>query len=137
MAAGVLHGAVVSILAGLLLMAAVAAVAVRTTRTSHGPAPTGQAGGTLRRLLQYVLLLVALFGGASGVARVLTALMPTDPGTVGPGPAELALGLSLTLVAVPSWMLLWRPVRRRLIGDVDERDPSPGRSTSRPPRPCR
>ena len=76
---------------------------------------------SLRRLLQYLFLLVALFSAASGVTGLVTAALPVDGRFVGPAPAETALGLSLTIVAVPLWLVLWRAVRRRLARDVDER----------------
>ncbi len=75
----------------------------------------------LRRVLQYLFLLIAVFSAANGVSRVLTAALPVGRRIAGPGPEELALGLSLTLVFVPLWTVLWRIVRRGLSQDAAER----------------
>lgn len=90
-------------------------------RASRRDRLDGQAGWWLRRLLQYGFLLIALFSAASGATRVLSAALPLGRRIAGPGTTDLALGLSLTLVAVPIWVLLWRVVSRRLRRDVEER----------------
>jgi hypothetical protein len=100
-----------------LLIAAV----VRTLRAGRHDHPDGRSGWWLRRLLQYGFLLVALFSAASGLTRVLTSAVPAERRIAGPGSSELALGLSLALVATPIWLLLWREVSRRLRHDGGER----------------
>lgn len=109
------------VIVGLLVLGGALAVL-----TLHGRGRDHRGGGddderSLRRLLQYLFLLVALFSSASGVTGLVTAALPVDGRFVGPSPAETALGLSLTIVAVPLWLVLWRAVRRRLARDVDER----------------
>lgn len=106
---------------GVLLVVALVAVAVWMVRATRSDVPEERGGPAVRRFLQYLFLLIALFSGASGVTRVLTASLPLRQRLAGPGPEELALGLSLTIVAAPVWVLLWRPVRRRLLRDPDER----------------
>jgi hypothetical protein len=109
----------VLVLAAALIGVTVAA-AVRARRAGRDDAPEGRTWW-LRRLLQYGFLLVALFSAASGLNRVLGAAVPAGRRIAGPGSSDLALGLSLALVAVPIWLLLWRVVGRRLRDDVEER----------------
>jgi Domain of unknown function (DUF5671) len=109
------------IVLGLLTLALpVAAVAWLVWGRSHHTTDDGDER-SLRRLLQYLFLLVALVSAASGVTRLVTAALPAGDRFVGPAPADVALGLSLTIVAVPLWLILWRAVRRRLARDADER----------------
>ena len=75
---------------------------------------------SLRRFLQLSLLLAALFTATSGVSRLLSAALPVDE-IAGRRTTELALGLSLTLVAVPAGFVLWRVVTRRVRADDAER----------------
>lgn len=107
------------IVVGLLALA-LAAVAWLVSRRSHDTGDDGD-DRSLRRLLQYLFLLVALVSAASGVTRLVTAALPAGDRLVGPEPADVALGLSLTIVAVPLWLVLWRAVRRRLAHDATER----------------
>ena len=107
--------------AGLLLVVVVAAVVVGIVRATRDPGVQERSGGWLRRLLQYGSLLAALFSAAGGASRVVTAALPARERIAGPASEDLALGLSLTLVAVPVWILLWRVVQRRLIRDAEER----------------
>jgi hypothetical protein len=75
---------------------------------------------TFRRFLQYTFLLAALFTAGAGLSRLVIAALPT--GAIADRRAvDVALGLSLTFVAVPAWVLLGRMVYRRLMVDVDER----------------
>jgi hypothetical protein len=106
---------------GLLLPVLAVAVAVWIVRVSRHAPDQERAGWSLRRLLQYLFLLVALFSGASGVTRVLATALPAGRRIAGSTSDELALGLSLTLVAVPIWVVLWRVVRRRLVQGTEER----------------
>ena len=75
---------------------------------------------SLRRFLSYALLLAALFTAASGVALLLASVLPAGQ-IAGDRTSRLALGLSLTLVAVPVWALLWRMLARRLRAQETER----------------
>jgi hypothetical protein len=78
-------------------------------------------GRGLRRFLQYAFLLAALFAGATGTSRLIATLLPTGAMVVG-RTEDLALGLSMTVVALPVWALLWRTVSRQLRADPAERE---------------
>jgi hypothetical protein len=104
----------------LLIVLLVVAVVAIVLRGRTGAAEERDVSG-LRRFLLYLFLLIALFSGASGVTRVCAALLPIGRRLVDTGPEELALGLSLTVVAIPVWALLWQAVHRRLMRDPDER----------------
>jgi hypothetical protein len=113
------------IVVGFVFLALQAAVVVgiivlivRATRRS-GTAPE-RGVHALRRFLQYSFLLAALIAAAIGLTRLLGTALPAGA-MAGSRTVELALGLSLTLVAAPAWMLLWRLVVRRLSQDPQER----------------
>jgi hypothetical protein len=107
-----------SSLIGLLVVAGLVAWIVSTAR---GGASSRDSGGHgLRRALQYSFLLAAVFTAASGATRLLISALPSDV-IARRGSVELALGVSLTLVAVPVWVLLWRILARRLRVDPAER----------------
>ncbi len=106
---------------GLLVIVLLVGAVVWGVRSSPRDETGDRSGMALRRLLQYLFLLVALFSAASGVTRILTVALPIGQRIAGGGPEELALGLSLTFVALPLWAILWRIVSRRLLEDADER----------------
>jgi hypothetical protein len=101
-----------AVLVGIILLV------VRLTRRS----PTGSDRGlySLRRFLQYAFLLAALFTSATGLTRLLATALPAET-MAARRTTDLALGLSLTIVAVPTWALLWRLVARRLASEPEER----------------
>jgi hypothetical protein len=92
---------------------------VRASRRA-GP-QEGGGPAAVRRLLQHAALLAALFAGASGVSRLLATALPAEV-LARRDAADLALGLSLTIVAVPVWVGLWRHLARRLREQPEERD---------------
>ncbi len=106
---------------GLVLIVLVVAAAVWMVGSSRPDDVEERGAHRLRRVLQYLFLLIAVFSAANGVTRVLTAALPIGRRIAGPGPEELALGLSLTLVFIPLWAILWRIVRRGLAQDAAER----------------
>ena len=79
--------------------------------------PTDEAA----RGLVHVLLVIAQLAAAAGATRLLTAALPSGTRIAGPGAEEVALGLALVVVALPSWLALWVPTRRRLAEDATER----------------
>jgi hypothetical protein len=104
-----------------LAVALVVAIVVVGSRAVRG-APRAPASGlqTLRRVLEYAFLLGTMFAAATGTTRLLAAALPAGV-LAGHRTEEVALGLSLTLVAVPAWAFLWRLVARRLATDSHER----------------
>lgn len=73
-----------------------------------------------RRVLHVLFLFIALISAASGLTRV-AGIVLSPRAIAGAGAEDLALGLSLTLVAVPAWVVLWLAARRRLAADPAER----------------
>ena len=101
----------------LALVAGLVWLVLSSRRTVPG---TDRGVHTLRRFLQYTFLLVALFTAGSGLGLLLKAVLPTD--TLADRRAtDIALGVSLTVVAVPIWGSLWRVLSHRLAVDPDER----------------
>jgi hypothetical protein len=106
----------------LLLLAVIVGVAVLLLQRATRGAGSGEGEGVwaLRAALQHVGLLAALFTAASGVSRLVGTALP-GRAIAGSVTDDLALGLSLTLVAGPAWALLWRSVAARLRSDPEER----------------
>lgn len=75
---------------------------------------------SLRRIMHVGFLFIALVSAASGLTRVLTLALSPRP-MAGASAEDLALGLSLTVVAGPVWVGLWLAARRRLTADPQER----------------
>ena len=75
---------------------------------------------TARNVVQYGFLLTALFTAAAGITRLVGTALPAEA-LAGRRAEDVALGLSLTIVAAPAWVLLWRVVARRLADDPSER----------------
>jgi hypothetical protein len=109
--------AVMIILVGLVVVGIVVWVVRGRRWAGAGP---GRGVHSLRRGVQYSFLLAALFAAATGLSRLLAAALPAAA-MAGRRTTDVALGLSLTLVAVPAWLLLWRLVSRRLVEDAEER----------------
>lgn len=75
-------------------------------RPGHDARP-GSTGQSVRRFFQFLLLLGLLFAAASGVSGLLSRLVPAEETRVGYSTSsELALELSLTLIALPLWVAL-------------------------------
>lgn len=104
-----------------LLFLAVVAGLVWLVLSSRRTVPDADRGvHTLRRFLQYTFLLVTLFTAGSGLGLLLKAVLPADT-LAGRRATDVALGVSLTVVAVPIWVALWRTLSRRIAVDPDER----------------
>jgi hypothetical protein len=103
---------------GLLVLAGIVAFVVMGQRDTGAVREPGGPG--LRRTLQYLALLAALGASTFGTSRVL-AFVFTRGVLAGSATEELALGLALTLVGIPIWLLLWRSVARGLRSGTDDR----------------
>ena len=84
--------------------------------------------GLVRRLYYYVVSFAALMVSANGVVLLIGYLVDNLNGeaTVSPSSQELALGLALSLVGAPIWLLFWTMAQRSI-----ERHPSERRSPVR------
>lgn len=84
--------------------------------------------GTVRRLFYYGLAFVALMVAASGVILLVSGIVEGLSGArvLSGSETELALGLALTLVGVPIWLLQWRFAQR-----ATEQFPAETRAISR------
>lgn len=107
---------------GLLLPVLVVAAVVWAVRAAGR-----RAGGedrpawSLRRGLQYPFLAGVLFAAAAGLSVLLRVALPDTARLAGTVSRDVALGLSLVVVALPVWALLGHRLRRRLLRDTDER----------------
>jgi hypothetical protein len=110
-----------SVLIGLAVVAVPVAVVVWLVRGRRRAADAAGSGSSPRRGLVHVLLVIAQLAAAAGATRLLTAALPSGTRIAGPGAEEVALGLALVVVALPSWLALWVPTRRRLAEDATER----------------
>ena len=70
--------------------------------------------GTVRRLYTYGLSFAGLVAAAIGVTLLLSALLNTlfGPKVISPETTTLALGLALTIVGTPIWLLFWSMAQR-------------------------
>lgn len=70
--------------------------------------------GTLRRVFVYSLVLLGAVLTASGLSGILRVALESLGGTalVSESDRGLALGLSLTVVGLPVWLLAWRAAQR-------------------------
>jgi hypothetical protein len=112
---------VISVVLSLLPLLLLVAAVVWFVRMSRRGADVDRRNWSLRRLVQYSFLLGALFAAANGVALLVQSALPSGDRLAGTPADELALGLSLTIVALPAWALLWRLVHDRLAEDPAER----------------
>lgn len=107
-----------SFLLGLAVPVALVAWLVHAIRQGHDD--DARPGMSLRRLLQYGFLLAAVCTAAVGLSGLLELALPAER-LAGRASTDLALGLSLSIVAVPVTAGLWRVVRRRIHEDDEER----------------
>jgi hypothetical protein len=106
---------------GLLVLLIIVGVIVWIVHTQRQSATaSGRAVPSLRRALQYAALLASLTAASIGVGNLLTAAF-TGGTLAGDLTDQIALGLALTLVAAPAWLLLWRSVLPNLRRDPAER----------------
>lgn len=105
-------------LVSLLVLVGLVVWAVHTVRGAQGDQT--RSAPSLRRFLQYAFLLTAVVTTAIGLSVLVELALPAER-LAGRASGDLALGLSLSLVALPLTLGLWRVVRRRLADDPDER----------------
>jgi hypothetical protein len=105
----------------LLVPLVVIGLIVWVVHTQRQSATTsGRVVPSLRRTLQYTGLLASLVAASVGLGNLLTAAF-TGGAIAADLTDQIALGLALTLVAVPVWLLLWRSVLANLHRDPSER----------------
>ena len=83
---------------------------------------------TIRRFWFYAVTLVALGIFAAGVERLLSLIFQitikgaqlTQVGGTNLNQTQLSLGLALTAIGGPLWLLFWRAVQRRVKGNQEE-----------------
>lgn len=110
------------LLTAALLIGLIVGTITLVGRSGRSGFPEEQRSGpSLRRFLQYSFLLIALFTAASGVSGLVELAFATGAPLAGRPATQLALALSLSLVAVPVHAVLWRITRRTLGRDAEER----------------
>ena len=99
-----------------LLIAAVVYVIVAQTRRRREFAQVDPGIGTVRRLYLYVVSFVALMMAANGVVQIADFVLEGLFGgeVLVSSRRGLALGLSLTVVGLPLWLLHWRIIVRHV-----------------------
>lgn len=111
----------IGIFALLVPVALVAALVWAVRAAARRAGGEERPGLSLRRGIQYPFLLGVLFAWTSGLSLLPRSALP-EPGRLAATSArDVALGLSLTVVAGPVWLLLWQRLRRRLLDDPGER----------------
>ena len=83
---------------------------------------------TIRRFWFYAVTLVALGIFAAGVERLLTLIFQitikgaqlTQVGGTNFNQTQLSLGLAMTVIGAPLWLLFWLAVQRRVKGNQEE-----------------
>ncbi len=106
---------VLGLLPLLVIVAVIVAVVVARERSNGAGGADGDDGhGTLRRVFVYSLALLGAVLTASGLSGVLQAALEPlgGPALVSETERGLALGLSLTVVGLPVWVLAWRAAQR-------------------------
>ena len=113
------------VVVALLVVLGGLATTLARRRSAGGPPGAPPSGSSVRRFFQYLLLLGLLMGAASGVTgllgRALDDVLPSGGDTLIRDDTTLALQLTLTLIALPLWLLLAWWTRERLRQDPAER----------------
>jgi hypothetical protein len=96
----------------VVLILIIAGVIALVRRKGKGQEEPGI--GTVRRIYYYGLSFVALMLAANGIVLLVSNLVDLASGekVISGGEFELALGLALTLVGTPVWLLFWNLARR-------------------------
>lgn len=108
----------------LLVIGVVIAVLVARGGSDGDSATTADDGhGTLRRVFVYSLVLLGAVLTASGLSGILRVGLESFGGStlVSETDRGLALGLSLTVVGLPVWLLAWRTAQRDVGASPTER----------------
>ena len=113
------------VVVALLVVLGGLATTLARRRSAGGPPGAPPSGSSVRRFFQYLLLLGLLMGAASGVTgllgRALDDVLPSGGDTLIRDDTTLALQLTLTLIALPLWLVLAWWTRERLRHDPAER----------------
>ena len=90
-----------------IIVGVIAAIVALVRRRAEGRDEPGI--GNLRRLFFYGLSLAALIAAAAGVVLLLRSILDTmfGPETIAVQDTTLALGLALTIVGTPVWLIFW------------------------------
>lgn len=102
-----------SLVSLVILVAVIAAIVVLARR--HGGADEGESGiGTTRRLYLHSLSLAGLVAAGIGAVLLLKAILDSlfGPPAISVDQTTLALGLALTVVGTPVWLLFWSMAQR-------------------------
>jgi hypothetical protein len=113
-----------ALLVVVVLVGVIVAVAVARDRAGDAATSDGAGGhNTLRRVFVYSLALLGAVLTASGLSGALRVALATFGASalVRDTDRALALGLALTLVGLPVWMLAWRAAGRQVERSVGER----------------
>ncbi len=123
-------GALVSLLVGLAIPAAIIAILVRALGQARAEEaePADPGIGTVRRIFLYGLALVSLGLAGSGLALLLGGLIDALFGdlVIAESDTQLAVSLSLTVVGLPAWLIFTLLAQRSI-----ERHPVEARSLAR------
>ncbi len=98
----------------LLVVGIIIAIVVLVRRQHGGERETvGEPGlGTVRRLYYYVIAFVALMLAGNGAALLISYGIDSAASALTRSQTQLPLGLALTLVGTPIWLLFWTLAQR-------------------------
>ncbi len=101
-----------SLLVPVVIIGGIIALIVALVR--HRGAPRESRAVMVRRIFTYGLSLLSLAAGGIGVTLVVHTILANlfKPSVVSTGNELLSLGLALTIVGVPIWLLFWAAIQR-------------------------
>ena len=115
----------VSVLFGVLPLLVIIGIviAVVVSRGDDGPSDSDDGHGTLRRVFVYSFTLLGAILTASGLSGIVRVVLETFGGStlVSETDRGLALGLALTVVGLPVWLLAWRAAQGDTTGSEAQR----------------